>query len=100
MNEPQTVKVRAVDVKPGRYALWCSIEGGEPFANEICLRRWSEDKSQIIFMLETHNFIFTEPDEEMNLIELPPRDFTRLDEHDRAHMGDLSRFYRTIPSYG
>ncbi len=87
---PPTIKVRAIDIRPGRYALWCQFEEGEPFANEICLRRWSEDRTKIVFMLDSHNFVFKKPDEELEVIVLPThgRDFTALDENDRARMGN------------
>lgn len=68
IEAPERVKVRAIDVKPYRWALWCSIEGGPPFENEICLRRWSDDGQGIWFMLESHNFLYAEPNEILELV--------------------------------
>ncbi len=66
--EPKTEKVRALDVKPYRWGIWCSIEGGEPFANEIVGLRWSEDGRYLWFMLESHNFDRFEPEQILDLV--------------------------------
>ena len=68
MDTPEMVKIRAIDVKPYHYFLWCRIGNGEPFANEIVYRKWSDDGKRIVFGLETHNYYFAEPDEMMELI--------------------------------
>jgi hypothetical protein len=75
-EKPPTVKIKAIDAKPHRYALWCSVAGedgkqGAPFANEIGPRSWSDDGQHIWFMLDTHNFFKAKPDEELELIPLP-----------------------------
>lgn len=67
-TDVKTTKVRALNVKPHRWAAWCSIEDSEPFANEIVLRRWSDDGTTIWFMLESHNFMKAEPHEELDLV--------------------------------
>ena len=68
---PKMVKLKALDVKPHHFALWCRIEDGEPFENEIVSRRWSDDGQKITFMLGTHNFFFASPDEEVELVPIP-----------------------------
>jgi hypothetical protein len=71
-EKPTQVQKRAIDVTPYVHAIWCSIEGGEPFANVIEHRSWSEDGEQVIFMLGTHNFLFAKPDELIDVIEKGP----------------------------
>jgi hypothetical protein len=82
MSEPKTVKIKAIDVKPYRYAVLCVWEKGEePFVNEISLRKWSEDGEKIVFMLESFNFLSVRPDEELELVPIEnPR--TNIDEQD------------------
>lgn len=70
---PPTVMVKAIDVKPYRYAQWCSIGDGEPFANDIGPRRWSDDGEYIWFMLESYNFFKARPDEILELIPFEDR---------------------------
>lgn len=72
--QPKRIEVRkrAIDVTPLTHAIWCSIEDGEPFVNHITLRRWSEDGKRIVFMLDSHNFLFAAPDEEIDVIETDP----------------------------
>jgi hypothetical protein len=82
---PKIEKVKAIDVRPHRFALWCSIEDGKPFANEISLRRWTEDGEKIVFMLDSHNFHFAEPDEVMEVIPIPNPSYVN-DEEDDKHM--------------
>ncbi len=67
---PTIVKVRAIDIKPYRYGVWCTIEDNpKPFVNEIVNRRWSEDGQHIWFMLDTHNFMKATPEEEVAVVE-------------------------------
>lgn len=73
MDKPTTQMVRAIDVKPHRWAVWSSIGNGEPFTNEIAIRRWSDDGTKIWFMLESHNFLTAAPDEEIELVPLTPK---------------------------
>lgn len=75
---PKLEKVKAIDVKPYHYALWCSIEDDKPFANEICLRKWTDDGEKIVFMLESHNFYFAEPDEMIEVIALSEATYANL----------------------
>ena len=73
MNDgpPEQKLVRAIDVKPHRWAIWCTVEGDpKPFANEIELRSWSEDGKRIVFMLGTHNFLSAEPEDLILLVPL------------------------------
>lgn len=69
-DDPTFVSVRARDVKPYHYAIWCSIEGGQPFANAICHVRWSEDGHFLWFGLDSHNSYKADPDEVLELIDL------------------------------
>ena len=69
MNEPVFVTLRARDVKPYHYGLWSSV-GGDPFANCICLVKWSDDGTHLRWMLESHNFYTVEPDEEVEVVDL------------------------------
>jgi len=67
--EPVLVKVKARDVVPGEWALWCCIEGGQPFANEIACVRWNDNGLALLFMLETFNTIpNVDPDSDMELV--------------------------------
>lgn len=69
MNEcPKTQKVKARDVKPYQWAFWCSIMGGEPFANEIVSAHPSECGAYLWLMLDSHNFYKASPDDELDLI--------------------------------
>ncbi len=71
-NEPAFEEVRARDVVPYTWGIWCSIEGSAPFVNEIVAARWSEDGEHIWFMLESHNFEKATPAQAMRLVRLPP----------------------------
>jgi len=72
MKEPKIKQVRALEVVPHFHGIWCSIQDGEPFVNEIAMRKWSDDGKQIWFMLESHNFVSAEPDELMRVVEIKP----------------------------
>ena len=70
-TRPSEVEIRACDVLPYHWALWCTVcehNGGRPFANEIVARRWSDDGKRIWFMLDTHNFFDADPDELLSLV--------------------------------
>jgi hypothetical protein len=69
MNEPTQVKKRALDVTPYEHSVWCTVAGGKPFANTIVHRRWAGDGIRVVFMLDSHNFMFADPDEEIDVIE-------------------------------
>lgn len=81
-SPPLTERVRAIDIRPGRFGMWTSIEGGDTFVNELCLRRWSEDKTRIVFMFDSHNFLYADPQEFLEVVRLPERDFTFVDSQD------------------
>ena len=68
-TEPVQVRKRAIDVTPYEHSIWCMFCGGEPFANTIVHRTWSEDGTQVVFMLDSHNFLFAKPDEEIDIVE-------------------------------
>lgn len=67
-EEPQFQLVKARDVIPYHWALWCTVGDSKPFANVIVMARWSEDGKRIVFMLDTHNFDQADPDEELELV--------------------------------
>lgn len=69
MSELKFVKIKAIEIEPHRYALWCSVGNGEPFANEICHRAWHQD-GRIAFGLDSHNFWIVDPFEEVTVVEL------------------------------
>ena len=69
---PDHIKVRAIDVEPYHWAVWCTVgDNPNPFCNAIVGRKWSEDGQKIWFMLDTHNFMDADPDE---VLELVPED--------------------------
>lgn len=72
MTEPKEVMKRAMEVTPYQHGLYCTIGGGDPFVNIFVIRRWSEDGKKIIFMMDSHNFLFAEPDEEIQVVEVKP----------------------------
>ena len=76
-TEPETESVRARDVKPYHWAMWCSIEGGPAFANWIVSVKWSDDGRYLWWMLDSHNFDKRDPDEMVNLIRLAPSEQMR-----------------------
>ena len=69
---PTIVKKRAIDVAPYHHSIWCSVGGSELFANEIVSRKWTDDEKRIVFMLDSFNFVFAEPDEMMDVVESKP----------------------------
>src|ERR1700675_1652924 len=105
---PPTVQVKAIDVKPMRYAQWCTVRGenglpGPPFANTIESRDWSEDGKQIVFMLGTHNFLFADPDQELELIPCPHSEYVDLpaeDDRDARRMTDRPVVTPPCPTCG
>lgn len=70
MEELNFVTVKAIDVSPMSYGLYCSVGNYDPFVNPICHRSWSECGTKIWFMLDSHNFISALPDEELKLVKL------------------------------
>ena len=72
MSEPRIVRKKARDVVPYYHAIWCSVGGGEPFANTVELFRWSPDGEEITLMLGTFNFLSAGADEEIDTVEVVP----------------------------
>lgn len=70
LREPKQIKMKAIDVVPYLYGIWCTVEGNpKPFVNGIESVSWSTEKpGQIIFMLGTHNFDFRMADEEIEVV--------------------------------
>lgn len=68
MTEPEEIEVLGIAVLPYQYAIWCSVGGGEPFANTIESRSWSDDGEHIWLMLGTHNFCKCRPDELLRVV--------------------------------
>ena len=76
-TEPESVTVKARDIKPYHYGVWSVTrdEAGResaPFSNTIVHIRWSDDGKHLWFGLDTHNAMKVEPDEEVEVI--PERD--------------------------
>jgi len=76
-DKPKLEKVRAIDVVPYRWALWCTVGGSKPFANDIVHMRWSDDGRRIHFGLDSHNFYSAAPDDELELVPVEPSDYGR-----------------------
>jgi hypothetical protein len=77
---PAGQKVRAIDVRPYQWAIWCTVADHfgpdgklKPFANEIEGRKWSDDGQSIWFMLGTHNFYNAKPDDVLELVPIEPK---------------------------
>lgn len=72
-NEPVLQRVKARDVVPYEWAVWCTVEGRpRPFANTIEHVKWTEDGQRLSFMLGTHNFYSAAPDDELELVPCTP----------------------------
>lgn len=76
-TEPESVIVKARDIKPYHYGVWSITrdEAGresKPFSNTIVYIRWCDDGKHLWFGLDTHNTMKVEPDEEVEVI--PERD--------------------------
>ena len=97
---PAIVRLRALDVTPYRFGLWCSVGGGEPFANMICHRAWSDDGTRIIFGLDTHNGYSAAPDEEMLVVPLDGYVPEHQDERDAAFLASRPGTPTTCPLCG
>lgn len=71
---PEVVTLKARDVKPYHYGVWCTVGDPEtgreskPFSNTICVIKWSEDGEHLWFGLDTHNTIKVAPDEEIEVV--------------------------------
>ena len=81
MSEIISKKLKVLDVIPYKHGVYCTTEDeSKPFVNEIVGRNWSEDGEKVIFMLETHNFIFMSPIEEMDVVELDANRHHRIED--------------------
>jgi len=69
VKEPKIIQVKAIDVVPYLYGVWCTVGGGEPFVNGIDYVSWMED-GKIGFGLDTHNFMDAEPDAMIDVVEI------------------------------
>ena len=67
MSEPHIIRMRARDVEPYYFGLWCRIDGSEPFINEI-VRRTVTDDGKIKWMMDSFNFDFHDPDELVDVV--------------------------------
>lgn len=68
-KKPESVKIRARDVVPYLYGVWCSVgEFSDPFVNQIVHMKWSEDGEYLYLGLETHNVIKARPEEVLELV--------------------------------
>lgn len=75
--KPKTVMVRVRDLKPYHYGIWCSIENGAPFVNEIVHMVWRDDGT-ITLMLESFNFMTgLTPQAELEVVELEPSEYAK-----------------------
>lgn len=74
-TEPVQIEKRAIDITPYEHGVWCTVDGGKPFVNEIVHRKWSSD-GQVIFMLDSHNFIFADPEEMILVVETSSEFYT------------------------
>jgi len=70
VNEPKQVTIKAIDVRPYRYAIWCTVGRSTPFANEIVSVTWSEDGEYLWFMLDSHNFHKVSPDDTISVVKV------------------------------
>lgn len=67
MDKPAEEEVLARDVVPYEWGLWCQIEDGKPFSNTIEVVSWSDDGTELVFMLGSHNFYRARPDHVLRL---------------------------------
>jgi hypothetical protein len=70
VSEPTIIKKRAIDVTPYNHGIYCTINGGEPFVNEIATRGWTRCGAQIQVMFESHNFAQWDPDALVDVVEI------------------------------
>jgi len=86
-NPPPTEKVIAANIVPHQWGLWCSIENGKPFINDIETARWDEEDGSLWFLLGSFNFLNARPDEELHLVRIadPSRSATMVAQDVREH---------------
>jgi len=85
MSEPKQIAMKAIDIVPYRYGIWCCIKDGEPFVNTIVGQDWSEDGESIWFMLDTHNFLNARPDEMVDVVAGPEPFHGAFEKKDAEH---------------
>lgn len=69
MKKPRMKSVRAIDVVPYRWALWCSVgDDPRPFENLIVHAGWFDDGERIAFGLDSHNGFSAAPDDVLELV--------------------------------
>jgi hypothetical protein len=69
MTKPETFQVIATDVRPFIHGIWCSARAGEPRIEEIVIKRWGDhDPDQVVFMLDSHNFVFAQATEMVEVV--------------------------------
>lgn len=78
---PEMKQVRALDVVPHEWAVWCTVEKSQPFANKVVSVKWSEDGESLWFMLGSFNFLNAKPDEMLDLV---PHEATYPPKHERV----------------
>lgn len=86
------VEMRAIDIKPNRWALLCTFRGSDRvIENPIGPRRWSEDGESIWFMLDSHNTFNARPDELVSVVPhlgyASPEALAQSDARDEEVMG-------------
>lgn len=75
MHKFKTVFKKAIDVTPLTHAVLCTFPSNreEVVLNTIELRRWTDDKKKIVCLLESHNTLFWDPNEIVEVVEIPPQ---------------------------
>lgn len=73
MPDPDEIELRALDIVPYRFGIWCTVAGSLPFVNPIVHRSWSEDGEYLWFMLDSHNFHKAKPDDMVKVVPLDCR---------------------------
>lgn len=75
-SELDFVMMKARDVVPFGFGVWCTVGGRkEPFVNTIVSNKWSEDGKSLWWMLESHNFHNPGPDEMVQVVRLKPSQY-------------------------
>jgi len=89
----KSVQLAAIDVRPYRWGILCEFEGRqEPFVNQIVSRRWADDGKRICFMFDSHNFLFADPHDLLDVIPMPEA-YSRLSEDLRNRIDERDERY-------
>ena len=68
---PPLVTMKAIDVRPYLYAVWCTVgDDPKPFANDLVHRKWSDDGEFIWWMLDSFNFVKHKPDDLVQVVQI------------------------------